>query len=125
MDHEQQQQEVKKVLTKANLIPAYFDNKRMMGFLQVLRANQGMNYLPSLKQKINIQLLKASDNQHYMDQFSLDERIVSLLAEQDYGWQHFTFGEVAVKLVPGDHESILTEPSVPMLAREINRLLLT
>ena len=39
--------------------------------------------------------------------------------ESDYGWGEFVRGGVAVKMVPGAHESILEEPHVATVAREL------
>ncbi|EEF58139.1 non-ribosomal peptide synthetase [Pedosphaera parvula] len=43
--------------------------------------------------------------------------------EDSYGWNEFCFGGVDVKIIPGSHESIFTEPNVRRLASEVEECL--
>ncbi|MDO8991575.1 MAG: amino acid adenylation domain-containing protein [Daejeonella sp.] len=122
---EQQMEEVKRLLADANLIPKHFDTGRVQSFLSVLKSSQQMVYKPSVYPNFNIHLFKAANNETYIAQFPLSENILSSFRKEDYCWRSLTSGNVTVKLISGDHGSILNEPNVQLLANEFNRLINT
>ncbi|MDP2414101.1 non-ribosomal peptide synthetase [Daejeonella sp.] len=122
---EQQMEEVKRLLADANLIPKHFDTGRVQSFLSVLKSSQQMVYKPSVYPNFNIHLFKAANNETYIAQVPLSENILSSFRKEDYCWRSLTSGNVTVKLISGDHGSILNEPNVQLLAKEFNRLINT
>jgi thioesterase domain-containing protein len=68
----------------------------------------------------DIILFRASEiSNHYAGFPALEEDVVPG-GDASYGWSQYSRGQVEVRIVPGTHESLIFEPVVTLLARELS-----
>jgi thioesterase domain-containing protein len=94
------------------------DNHLLRHIMNVMITNTRalFEYQPQLYPR-DLVLLKASE------EMDLPEDDNPLLIEQDYAWDKLCQGKLEVIAVPGDHESLMQEPHVRVVAGHLQRLL--
>jgi len=106
----------------AGFLPPGADVAKMQGLLRVFAANSTARYTPHDVQPVPIVLLRAGDFHRDYD-FSPADDPGCALNESSLGWNRFSIGKVAVHVVPGNHITMMSEPNVAQLARQITSCL--
>jgi len=106
----------------AGFLPPGADVAKMRGLLRVFAANSTARYRPSEVLPVPIVLLRAGEFHRDYD-FSPVDDPGCFLHESTLGWNRYASGDVAVHVVPGNHITMMTEPNVTELARQITECL--
>jgi amino acid adenylation domain-containing protein len=103
-------------LELANLLPLQLGKKQLQSYLKVSRADeQALSlYLQRYDEKRNIHLTEIT-------LFRALDQIESHEEEKDdaWGWNDFSIKSVDIHFVPGDHATMMTEPHVITLAKQL------
>ena len=95
-------------LKTVNVLPPEAGLLQIRGFLQVAKANDQAYYVPQEVYPHRITLFRSSEN--------LDE-------EPAMGWDKFSSESVEAYDVPGDHMTMMAEPHVQVLAKQLRACL--
>ncbi|MFN6563916.1 MAG: amino acid adenylation domain-containing protein [Nostoc sp. ChiSLP01] len=106
---------LKEQLQKANLLPADVGLKQLRGLIEVFKTNHqtACVYLPQKIYSGQIKFFKASE----IDAVSNIKS--EIFQEIELGWNKFSAQPLDVHYVPGNHLSILNEPHVRFLAEQL------
>ncbi len=85
---------------------------QLRGMVNVMRACGAMDYAPTDARPVRLLLLRAAETLDRSDRHLLP----AALTGDDLGWLHYADGPLAACTVPGNHFSILAEPSARRLA---------
>jgi amino acid adenylation domain-containing protein len=118
LDPQEQLIRFKQVLEQSDIMPARFDLKQLRGLLQVLKTNSLMDYVPRDVISTPITLFRALDSLSSSEETDEQEELQSTL-----GWNELTDGPVTVILVPGNHFTMMAQPHVQVLAKEVEACL--
>ena len=114
LEREEQLLYFKKQLEKANILPADSEIEQVRALLRMFKLNYQINYLPTGKLlPIPITLFRAKEGS--------DERAEILCQDPTWGWDEF--GEVEIHDVLGNHASMMAEPHVQTLAKQLTACL--
>ena len=104
-------------LKQAEFIPSEADIKHFRGFVDVYKANLRMHYVLA-EQPIptRIALFRSRDAQ---PEELEGEMARETEADATMGWEPFASGAVDVHVIPGDHLTMMVEPHVEVLAKEL------
>ncbi|SMH62085.1 hybrid non-ribosomal peptide synthetase/type I polyketide synthase [Azospirillum agricola] len=84
----------------------------LRGMLRVMRSCAGMDYAPADARPVRLLLLRAAETLARPDR----DRLPAALAGDDLGWSRYSDGPLAARTLPGDHFSILADPSARLIA---------
>lgn len=94
---------------------------RLRAFLRVYKANSETGYAPSLGPlDLRIALFRSSEKE--AGEYDPSPEVALLRQDPAWGWSRFSCFNVAIKDVPGTHLSMLLEPNVSILARQLDSL---
>jgi thioesterase domain-containing protein/acyl carrier protein len=99
----------------AGLLPPEAGMAQVRGFVRVFIANSRARYLPKDAQPLRIALFRAGDFHRDYD--------YSVADDPTLGWSAYALGDVAVRAVPGNHITMLSEPRVAVLAEQVSQCL--
>jgi len=99
--------------------------KQLQALVKIFKANCQTNYVPQEIPAIPISLFKASDIP-LQSQASAQMETFSqhIKQETSWGWHQYADGSVDIHVVPGDHHTMMSEPSVQVLAEKLKVCLL-
>jgi amino acid adenylation domain-containing protein len=105
----------KEQLQMVNFLPPDVGIKQVRGFIQVFKTNHQIAsvYMPQSVYPAQITLFKASEIDAVSDANS------ETLDEPGLGWDKFSAQPLDIHLVPGDHNTMLNEPHVQVLAQQL------
>jgi amino acid adenylation domain-containing protein len=97
---------------KSNIMPSDAQLQQLTALLNVCNANvQALyNYVPQVYSN-SINLLRTNDHS------------TTDLSDSTLGWSKLSSKSVEIYIVPGDHNSMLTKPHVPILAKQLSTCL--
>jgi len=108
---------VKERLVTANWLPPGTDIKQLRGYLEVFKANNQTVYYPeNIVKAPRISLLKAKEQPN---QSQAKEWRLKMLKESTWGWSPFSESPVDVRVVPGEHRTMMNPPYVQVLAEQL------
>ena len=93
---------------------------QLKGYLQVYKKNVEINYSTAVKINSRIILFKACE---FDESYYNKEDIIALQKELSMGWKDFTARTVDVKMVPGNHLSMIKQPQVEKLAQSLKNVI--
>jgi amino acid adenylation domain-containing protein len=98
--------------------------KQLQAFVKIFKANCQTNYVPQAIPAIPISLFKAHDRP-LMSQTSAQMEAFSqhLKQETSWGWHQYAKGPMEIHVVPGDHHTMMSQPSVQVLADKLRACL--
>lgn len=101
-----------------DILPPEASRSQVLGLVQVFKASTRncMHYRPQERYDGNLTLLRAKEI--HVEDTGIQ---INLVADDDtWGWNQLVKGEVDVRIVPGDHITMMTEPHVHTLALELS-----
>ena len=117
---EEQLEHVLQRLKMVDILPPDADSTQLNNLVQVLKTNSLMTYVPQQVYPTRIALLRSSEA-------SVEEPIGELPSEilQDsaWGWNKFSAEPVDVQFVPGNHNTMMIQPHVQILAKRLKALI--
>ncbi|MGB1026669.1 MAG: alpha/beta fold hydrolase, partial [Rhodospirillaceae bacterium] len=117
MDEEEQLVLLSARLKAAGWNPPGEGVERLRGLIRVYRASLAVDYMPPYKVPVDVMLYAAYDSRHGKGLTVLvDDVLRGVLARPDWGWEDVITGRVSVHEVPGDHNSVVGDPHVRVLA---------
>jgi thioesterase domain-containing protein/acyl carrier protein len=103
-------------LKRAQVYPPEASIKQFKGLVAVYKANIMTHYYPNSLLPVPLVLFKASDAQP--EQLIADNSpIYSFDLGDDLGWSGLLQQDIVVKMIPGDHLTLLNPPHVEILAK--------
>jgi len=109
-------------LSRVGLLPPDVGITQIRGLLWVLKANcqAAVDYVPQDAYRTRITLFRASEgNPAAVPNERMPRKFAEILQEPTLGWERFSAGPVNLHFVPGNHESLVTEPHVQVLAEQL------
>ncbi len=103
-------------MKEKGLLPSDTGMRELKGLIQVFKANNEIEYTPDCKAKADITLYRAEEIHPAVKD---DNRLSEIFKSSDLEWKRYTKGKAVNHILPGDHMSILREPHVNTLAKEI------
>jgi iturin family lipopeptide synthetase A len=91
-----------------NFFPPEFGSEQLSGLLQVLKANNQTQYVPQSIYSNRIVLFRA--NEEFRDELTM-------------GWEQFCSKFIETHDIPGDHITMMTEPYIQVLAKQLKACL--
>jgi amino acid adenylation domain-containing protein len=101
-------------LQAANILPAGARPSHVAGLLNVARAQDASGYRPRRGHHVPLAVFRAEEKGE-----APHPEVGALLADDTLGWNRFTSGPVASCRVPGTHLTLVREPHVEVLARQL------
>jgi thioesterase domain-containing protein len=101
-------------LQAANILPAGAQPSHVAGLLNVARAQDASSYRPRHGHHVPLAVFRADEKGE-----APHPAVGTLLADDTLGWNRFTSGPVAACRVPGTHLTLVREPHVEVLARQL------
>jgi amino acid adenylation domain-containing protein len=108
-------------LKGVDILPPEASRVQVLGLVQVFKASTRncMKYRPQALYHGDLTLLRATNI--HVDDTGIQ---INLISDDDtWGWNQLVDGQVHVRIVPGDHITMLAEPHVGYLARELSTCL--
>lgn len=105
-------------MVAAGFLPPGAGVAQVRGLLRVFAANGAAQYAPADVRPVPIALFRAGEFHPDYDFTSVDDAGASL-GESSMGWKAYASGPVSVAVVPGNHITMMSEPHVSDLARQI------
>jgi len=102
-------------LKSVDALPPEATSTHLSGLLNVLKANNQMEYVPHKAEPIPIAVFRAAEDPP--EEMEEDQ---AARADPALGWERLSEGPVQVYCVPGDHHTMMTEPNIDALAEQIN-----
>jgi thioesterase domain-containing protein len=114
---------LKQKMAQANMVPANAPITQIKGLLDVFVANAQLHYETSEQQyPVNISLFRAQQiNPHY--NYGRYDDTNSDLSSSSLGWREYTKSSVNIRVVGGDHITMLSPEYADSLASHINPFL--
>ncbi|MEI2580369.1 amino acid adenylation domain-containing protein [Scytonema sp. PRP1] len=105
----------KERLQMVNLLPPDVGIKQLQGIMQVFKTNfqTACVYMPQAIYPAQVTFFKASEIDAVSHAYS------EILDELGLGWDKFSAQPLDIHLVPGDHFTMLSEPHVQVLAKQL------
>ncbi|KFE69484.1 non-ribosomal peptide synthetase [Hyalangium minutum] len=101
-------------LQSAAVLPAGAQPSHVMGILNVTRALDAMNSQPRRRQPVPLAVFRAEDRDG-----PTPPELEALFADDTLGWNRFMPGSSTAYRVPGSHLTLIREPHVGGLARDL------
>ncbi len=120
MNPEDQVDSLYSKLENTEVMPGYFSKTQLRGLLQVIKTNSRMHYVPQHKYPKGFSLFRAIESR---PEDVTDMEDSEHLNGLDLGWESWCEGSVEVQFVPGDHNTMMVEPNVRVLAEKLTHLL--
>lgn len=95
-------------MKRVNFFPPDVGSEQLRGFLQVFKANEQTQYTPQSVYSNRIILFRASEEFH---------------EQSTMGWEKFSSKPIETYDIPGDHITIMLEPHVKVLAKQLRACL--
>ena len=114
---EQQIYDFKEKLETVGFLPPQTDIKLVSGLLKVIQTQLQIEYLPQNTSTTKITLFQAQESKYQ------SENLFHLERDTTWGWNQFSDEEVEIHIVPGSHNSIMSEPHVKLLAEKLQNSL--
>ncbi|MEA5624441.1 alpha/beta fold hydrolase, partial [Nostoc sp. UHCC 0251] len=105
-------------LKNADILPPDDDITHLNSMVQLLKANSSVNYVPQEVYPTQITLLRANETVINFDE-SDSELSSNVLQDLDWGWNNFSAEAVDVHFVPGNHMTMMHQPHVQVLAKQL------
>jgi thioesterase domain-containing protein/acyl carrier protein len=108
-------------MSRVDLLPPGVGTTQIRGFVQVSKANLQARYMPQEVHPTRIILFRASEppSEHALQETALRDEIAEVLRDPVWGWRFYAAGPVELHIVPGEHESLVAEPHVRVLAERL------
>jgi thioesterase domain-containing protein/acyl carrier protein len=107
-------------LQQINWLPLETDMRQLRGLVEVYKASTQATYeMPPSVYPTPITLFRAQIP--LWKQTKLPTELVEIMQEPTFGWQQVAQGEVEIHEIPGDHITIMTAPSIQILAEKLKR----
>jgi len=103
-------------------LPPDVGTTQIRGLLGVLKANcqAAADYVPQDVYRTRIALFRASEgNSAFVPHEDTSREFAEILQAPTLGWERFSAGLVNLHFVPGNHESLVAEPHVQVLAEQL------
>ncbi|NEQ74589.1 MAG: amino acid adenylation domain-containing protein [Okeania sp. SIO2C9] len=107
---------LKQQMESVNLLPYNSGIERVRGIVQTIKADElaFMSYLPQGGYQGRITLFRTSEV--YQDELGM---LGEIPTDPTWGWNQYSCKPVEVKVVPGNHTTMLGEPHVMVLAEKL------
>jgi len=115
LDSDQQLDYFEECLRKSKVFPFNLRSGQVRGLVQVFKATSEVVYTPQCDYATPITLFRA-------EQGNIEETAQASsepVQNNTWGWEKFSYGAVSVYITPGDHISMMTQPHVATLAKQL------
>jgi amino acid adenylation domain-containing protein len=109
---------LKDKLQEIGFLPPNAQTQQVRGLVQVAKANHQVRYWPGKVLPVPITLFRAAETHPDYD-YSVFDEPGTALEHSTLGWQGFTAGEIQTRVVPGNHITMMGQPHVQALGREL------